>query len=177
MKNILRLSLFLLLPALLLPALPGARAAEPFKVGYLDMQRAMENCAAGQAAHKKLSDLGNKYKADIDAARSKLETAKADLDKQGLLWNEKTRRDKEEELRRMDRDYQRLLKDSEDDLKTKVNEYSESIAKELLKLAEEIGKEEGYSLILEKRAGGIIYAPSSVDLTDKLIKTYDSRKQ
>ena len=64
-----------------------------------------------------------------------------------------------------------------DDLKGKVNEYSESIAKDLLKAAEEIGKEEGYSLILEKRAGGIVYAPSSVDLTDKLIKLYDSRKQ
>ncbi len=175
MKRVVLSSLSVLAFTLYLAALPAA--AESFKIGYVDMQRAMENCSAGQQAHKKLNDLGNKYKDDLEAAKAKLEAAKAEIDKQGLLWNEKTRRDKEDEERRMERDYQRLLKDSEDDLKGKVNEYSESIAKDLIKVVEELGKNEGFSLILEKRAGGIIYAPSSIDLTDKLIKAYDAQKQ
>ncbi len=34
-------------------------------------------------------------------------------------------------------------------------------------ITQQIGKKEGYLLIMDKR--GVIYAPNSVDLTDKLI--------
>lgn len=168
---------FAAVACLLALALAATVSAAEVKVGYVNMQRALENSAAGQAAARKLSELWEKYKAEITADKEKMEQLKAEIDKQSLLWNEKTRRDKEDELRRMERDYQRMLKDVQDEIKARESEFSETISKEILKVVEEIGKADGYTVILEKKSSAILYAPPTADLTDRVIKAYDAQKQ
>ena len=40
-------------------------------------------------------------------------------------------------------------------------------------IAQQVGKKEGYLLIMDKR--GVIYAPTSVDLTDNLIRKLNAK--
>ena len=40
-----------------------------------------------------------------------------------------------------------------------------------------IAKDGGYSLILERKSMGLIYADDSVDITDQVVKAYDSSKK
>jgi Skp family chaperone for outer membrane proteins len=40
-----------------------------------------------------------------------------------------------------------------------------------------IGKKGDYFLIMERRAGGIMYYGKAVDITDEVIKAYDLTKQ
>jgi outer membrane protein len=47
------------------------------------------------------------------------------------------------------------------------------IQKDLLGLAEEMGKKEGFLLILDRKAA--IYYPTSVDVTDQLIEKYNAK--
>jgi outer membrane protein len=164
------------LTLLMAPAFPST-AAEAVKIGYVNMQRALENSAAGQQATKKLSDIWDKSKSELQKNKDRIEAFRAEIDKQSLLWNEKTKREKDDELRRMERDYNRLLKDVQDELKAKETEFSEGIGKDLLRIIEDIGKAEGYTIILEKKSSAVLYAPASIDLTDRVIKQYDSLKQ
>jgi Skp family chaperone for outer membrane proteins len=42
-------------------------------------------------------------------------------------------------------------------------------------IAEQIGKEKGYTLVLEVSQGAVVYAgPGSTDITAELIKRYDA---
>ena len=50
------------------------------------------------------------------------------------------------------------------------------ILKEVEKVIEELGKKEGYTLILEKQRSFILYAPEEIDLTEKVIKALDAEK-
>lgn len=154
-----------------------AAAQDSVKIGYVDMQKAMENSAAGQEATKKLNDTLDGYKSEIQTDKEKIEALKAEIDKQSLLWNEKTRRDKEDELRLMERDYNRMLKDVQDEMKRQESGLSEIILKEILQVIEEIGESEGYTVILEKKSSAILYAPSTINITDQVIKAYDAKKQ
>jgi len=45
--------------------------------------------------------------------------------------------------------------------------------KEVVNLVSEMGKSGGYLLIIERRTGGVLYFPKSVDVTDKLIQKYN----
>ena len=47
------------------------------------------------------------------------------------------------------------------------------IQADIVKLAQQIGKEEGYLLILTKE--NAVYYPSSIDVTDKLIQDYNAK--
>jgi outer membrane protein len=49
----------------------------------------------------------------------------------------------------------------------------EKLQKEIFALAEKIGKNEGYLLILEKTAA--IYYPTSIDMTAGLIEEYNKK--
>jgi len=49
------------------------------------------------------------------------------------------------------------------------------IQKEVQTIADEIGKKEGYLIIIEKREAGVFYAPASVDITDKVIQQYNAK--
>jgi outer membrane protein len=147
------------------------------KLGYVNMQRALENSAAGQEATRKLNEIWDEYKVRIKSEKDRLEAMKEEIDKQSLLWNEETRREKENQLRQLEKDYSRLLNDTQDEIKRKEAELSESIGKDILKIIEEIGRSEGYTIILEKKSSAILYAPSSIDLTDQVIKAYDAQIQ
>jgi outer membrane protein len=155
----------------------SAPAAETVKIGYVNMQKALENSSAGQAATKKLNELAEKYKVDLQTARDKAQALKNEIDKQAMLLNDKVRREKEDEIRRMERDLSHQVENVQAELKAKESEFSEAIARELMKIVDEIGKAEAYTVILEKRASGVLYAPVSIDLTDRVIKAYDTLKQ
>jgi outer membrane protein len=47
------------------------------------------------------------------------------------------------------------------------------IQADIVKLAQQIGKEDGYLLILTK--DNAVYYPSSIDITDKLIQNYNAK--
>jgi len=45
--------------------------------------------------------------------------------------------------------------------------------KEVFKIVNELGKKEGYLMILERKIGGVIYAPDHVDITESVINAYN----
>ena len=49
------------------------------------------------------------------------------------------------------------------------------IQKEVTALIKGIGKSEGYILITEQRTGSVLYAPETIDISDQLIRKYNSR--
>jgi len=52
---------------------------------------------------------------------------------------------------------------------------SDQIKGDVFQIVEEIGKREGYLLILERRVGGVVYAPNAIDITDRVIETYNKQ--
>ena len=86
------------------------------------------------------------------------------------------RKSKEEELEKMVRDYQRLVSDSQNEIKKKEAELTGDIIKELRGIIEKIGSEEGYTIILEGGEGQVLFAKKDIDLTDVVIKKHNELK-
>jgi len=70
-----------------------------------------------------------------------------------------------------------LLKDSNEEMRRAQDKEQKRILKELEKIIEKLGSEGNYSMILEKRAGGVLYWNKTFDLTDKVVKAYDQMKK
>ena len=164
----------LLASLVLAPAAVGAQ--ENLPVGFVDMQRALNESATGKAALERLKALMEGKQMELQKEKELIEQKKDELDKQGLLLNETTRREREDDIRRMERNHTRKFSDTKEELGREEAKYTAGIRTDLLKIIEELGKEEGYTLILEKQFSAILYAPDSIDLTDKVIKRYDAWK-
>jgi outer membrane protein len=154
----------------------AAGAEEPVKIGFVDMQKALNTSSSGKSAVEKLKGLMEAKTAELQNEKVAIDKMKDDLDKQGLLMNETARRDREAELRRLERDLSRKFNDSKEEVSQEQERLMEVIRKDLFKVTEELGREKGFTIVLERQYSGIIYATDSVDLTEEIIKRYDSWK-
>ncbi len=169
-KNIVILSMFLVMFSL-----SGLALAET-KVGYLDVTRVAEESPQYADARKSLQKELERRESDL---RAKAETLKK--------LEEKMQRDaavmSESELKRLERDIlsrQRKLKNARDEyrdeLSLRQNEERNKLLRQVSEVVREIGKSEGYDLILTE---GVAYFSKNVDLSDKVLsqleKNFKSR--
>lgn len=150
-----------------------AAAQDVVKIGFVDMQRALNDSDQGTKALESLKNLMDSKKAELQSEKEIIDQKKDELDKQGLLLNESTRREREDEIRRLERDHSRKFSDTKEELSRQEAKLTAAIRTELMKIVSEIGKDDGYTLVLEKQFSAILFAPDSIDLTDEVIKRYN----
>lgn len=167
----------LLLAILLLCTSLPVLAAGPQKIGYVDLQKALNNSEAGKVAKEKIGAKVKEYEAQIDQKQKELKKLKEDSDKQGLLLAEDTKAARERDYQQKLKDLQRFTKDIQEELQQKDTDFTKQIIEDLSKVINDFGAKEGYTMILEKTESAVIYADPSVDLTEKLIKAYDSSRK
>jgi outer membrane protein len=156
----------------------SALAAEvvTVRIGYVDLVKALNESESGKKAKTDLEFLIKTKQTTIDEKGKAIEKTKADLEKQSSVLSPDARKAKEEEMERLLRDYQRLVADSQNEVKKKEGEITGDILKDLRAIVQKIGEEEGYTLILESAEGQILYAKKEADLTEIVLKKYNESK-
>lgn len=175
MKGIVRVLLFITVTALLIntPVL----TAETIKIGYVNLQRALNESEAGKNAKKQMEALIASKQKGINDKEKEIDRLKTELDRQKTVLSAEAKKKKEDTLEREMRDYQRLLRDSQEEVQKKEMELTSEIIRELRTVVSKIGKDEGYTMILEQAEGIMLYGSPAVDLTDKVIKIINETKK
>lgn len=164
--------IFLLITAALLLAAPAFAQ----KIGYVDLQRALNQSKAGIAAKQQMTEQVQKYEAEFKTKQDDVLRMKADLEKQASLLSDTARAEREREYQRRVTELQRFQKDIQEELQLKDTEYTSRIINELFDVLQKIGAEQGYTMIIEKNEGAIVYADPAVDVTNALIEAYNAKK-
>jgi len=146
------------------------------KIGYVDLVKALNESESGKKAKADLEFLIKTKQTTIDEKGKAIEKVKADIEKQSSVLSPDARKAKEEEMERLLRDYQRLVADSQNEVKKKESELTGDILKDLRAIVQKMGENEGYTLILESAEGQILYAKKESDLTETVMKKYNESK-
>lgn len=154
----------------------AAAADAVAKVGYVDLRVALNDSEAGKKAKIELESLIKTKQTAIDEKGKSVEKLKADLEKQTSVLSPEARKTKEDEIERLLRDYQRLVQDSQNEVKKKEGELTGAILKDLRDVVEKIGQDEGYSLILENVEGIILFSRKDLDITDRVVKIFNEQR-
>ncbi len=158
--------------ALALLVFPRLAHAE-LKIAYVDLQRALEETEEGRQAKTKLKTDFEKKQKELDQRQEELKKMKGDLDKQAAILKPDALQSKQQELQQrlvsLQDTYMRLQKQ----LQEREAEETGRIFKKMSSVIAEIAKTEGVTYVLEKSTG-ILYAPPSLDLTNELIRKYNS---
>jgi outer membrane protein len=150
-----------------------ASAQERMKIGYIDVQRVIAESQSGKRAKERFQVQVKKAEADVQKERQDLERLKSDLDKKGPLLKEEERRSMEADLQKRSVILQRTMNDYQQDLRQKESEIMSDILKEVEQIVNEVGKAEKFTLIFERSQ--IIYSDQGIDITSKVIETYNTR--
>jgi outer membrane protein len=161
-------------------AFSASPAAAAEKTGFVDIREIMLSSTAGKKAAEDFKKAFEKDKAAIQEKEAELKKLKDDLDKQRPLLKEEVMKEKELAYQKKFRDYQLLVKDSNEELQARDQDLSKKMVPEILKLVQAIGEKEKYSMIVDVSAIPLAYFAKENDLTkrvtDEFNKTYKPKK-
>jgi outer membrane protein len=163
--------------ALALLLATAAGAAAQLKIGYVDLQRALNESEAGRAAKEKFKAQVDRLQVDLKKKKDQLDALKEQLEKKASVIKDEEARNLEKDYQKRLRDFERSYKDSQAELQQKDNELTVDLLKQLQVVIEDFGKENGYSMILEQSSSSVLYGSPEFDLTEQIIARYNARKR
>ena len=164
----------IMLCAMALVLVAATAWAEPASVGYVDFQRVMNESEQGKNVKIELEGFVKERGGKIDELARQRDALQAEIEKNQVALSESALRAKVDELKKIEREADRLIQESNEELVNLQREMELSILEELSDIIDELGKEGGYDIIVPIEV--VLYAREGSDLTDEVIKRYNKKK-
>jgi outer membrane protein len=152
---------------------PAAALGAEVRIAYVDMQSAMDQSKAGQEAITLLNGKGKEYKTAEEKMKKELDGLTEELRTRAAVMAPAEKNRREEALTEKRRDFEWLQNDNRKKFSRDQERYTEKIRQDLLEIIKKIGKDRGYTLVLEKNFSAVLYAPKDIDLTEEITREYD----
>lgn len=143
------------------------------KIGIIDFQRVLEISNAGKAAQEGINEQGKKMESDLRERSDEIEALESKLERESMVMDSEVRLEKQREVRIKINDIKTLQKKYIADFKKMEARIINQIQKDVFDVVDEMGQKDAYTLIMEKRAGGVVYASDAQDITDEVVKLYN----
>lgn len=150
-------------------------AAQPVRIGIVDVQQVLNQSQKGMAVKQKLDQERVARQKELDARQQEVMKLQAELEKQAPVLSEQAKREKSETIQRKTRDARRLAEDANRELEKRVREAETDITREIFGVIQEYGKDQGYTVILERNS--VVFGAPAVDVTTEIIKRYDAKQK
>ena len=150
--------------------------AADLKLGYIDMQRALNASEAGKEAKEQLATRVKKYQEEINTKQENIKKLKDELEKQGMLLSESARAAKEKDYQQRLKEFQRFTKDAQDELQGKDEEFTRKILEGMEKIIQEFGRKNGYTFIFVKNEG-MLFVDDKADVTEEVLKLLNANRK
>lgn len=161
----------------LVPLLAASVAqAGDFKAAYVDFQRALVEVDEGRAAKQRLQTKADAKKKELELEKSGLEKEAELFKKQEATMDEKARREKLDSILRRQGDLAEKVQKAQYEIAEAERKEMSAILPKFEVILGEIAARENLAMVFDKTSSGLAWAPPSLDLTNELIRTYNSRK-
>ena len=148
-------------------------SADVAKIGIVDFQKVMSTSSAGKLVQKKLQAKGNEFSQKLQDMQKEIIELEQNLKREAMVLSQEKRNEKGRDYRIKVNDFNQAKKKLQFDLKSLETKEVNKMQKSVFEIVQKIGKKEGYLLIIEKKTAGVIYHPGSIDITAKVISTYN----
>ncbi|MFH2093953.1 MAG: OmpH family outer membrane protein [Pseudomonadota bacterium] len=149
--------------------------ADVAKIGIVDYQRILDESSGGKIIEKQISDKNIEIRKQLIDEKDQIDKMTKDFQRESLVLSSEKQDEKARDIRIRQNDAIKLEKKLTLGFKQLQAELFTAFQKEVSAIVSEIGKKEGYLLILEKKQGAVIFAQDHVDITDMIIKLYNKK--
>jgi outer membrane protein len=155
----------------------STEALAQLKLGYVDMQRAVKEIGDGKKAYKKLKRIYNRYQKQIKKKENAIKKFQQQLKDTGMMLTDEAKRQKAMEMQKMVAEFQQIYVEKQRDLQTREAKIMGPILKKLGKVVGVVGQGGDYTMIFEKADSRLLWAQPALDLTNEIIRRYNTKAQ
>ena len=144
------------------------------KVAVIDVQRVVAESDPGKEAIQKLKAISDAKVQEGQALQQEMATLQEQFNKQRFTVSEQRLAEMTKELE----DKNIAIRRFEDDAKRELDEARRrelgGLEERILPIINQIGQEEGITVIFNKFQSGLVYADEEVDITDDVIRRFNT---
>ncbi len=110
---------------------------------------------------------------ELDKKQNDLKKMKDDIEKQKNVLSHGALQKRLDAYQKAFVDLQSVYVEYQRELSSKEADLTKSILSQMEDILRRIGQRDGYTLIVERNEGGVVWVPSNLDLTDEVIQIYN----
>ncbi|MBK9303217.1 MAG: OmpH family outer membrane protein [bacterium] len=167
-RTISRAAAALALACLLAPLGAAAKEAKPLAV--VDSERIVQEYGAARDAQAQYQKFLQGLEQDISDREKDLQRAAEQIESQRMLLGEDALRAKMQEFESQKADYYQFRQGLEGRAESEYKAKIQPIIDQVKLIAERIGKEQGYGIIVDAASLTTLYIDAEVDLTDEVLQ-------
>lgn len=141
------------------------------KIRFMDVFTAMREGQEGNEVTAKLDLKRQELGKELEVDGKKLEQAKAEFKSKMSTMNDSARAKKEQEIVRMNRDFESKVQSSEEEMKLVMQQVTEVLAKGVEESVTEIAKRDDLDAVFDKSTGRPVYTSGKADCTEQVIQS------
>lgn len=150
-------------------------AADDVKIGYVDLHQALEESERGQEIKEELKQEFQQRQQQLNQQQQQVMQQQQQLEQQAMMMSEEQRQQKAMELQQQMENLQETYLTLQQELAQLEAQATQELFEEMQSVANEIGQEKGFTMIIEQTDTSILYAVDGLDLTDELIQRFNAK--
>src|SRR5262249_12560168 len=144
------------------------------KIGVLNVERLVQESALGKEAFNRVKRINDQKKEEADKLSKELRDMEQKLADQGSALAD----DKRESLQKTYQEkaiaFKRFQDDANRDLEAAQKKELGELERRVFPVINQVGKEKGFTVIFNKFQSGLVYADDAVDITDDVLKQFNT---
>ncbi len=163
------------LGALALLVVGTAAQDEPIKIGVVDLDQAISSTEDGKTAREELARKQRDAEAQMAPLYERYKTLEGELESRKFVLSDESLFQKQLDLAEIRNQIENKTKEIEGQLKVDKFRIQEPLLTKLRTMNNETGRDEGFTMILQRGAACVIYTREALDITDLIIAKYNKK--
>jgi len=148
------------------------------KIGYIDSQKVLAEYKGATEIKKRYEQKVAEWKNEAEKIKKDIINLREALQTQNMLLSEEAKLRKVKEIEKKEQEYQQFIQDiwgQSGEAEALNKELMQPLLQEIDTLITGIGKEEGFSIILDASSGALVYAEDELNITDRVIEALNRK--
>ena len=148
---------------------------DPAKIGFVDVDQVLATVDRGKEAREELERKSRAAQGRLAPLVEQIEALQKELKAKQFVMSEDAVRAKQLDLVELKNRYETKAKEEEGQFKIDQQRLIGPLIEKLEAVIKEVGRENGYSMILRIDAPSLVYAREALDTTDLVIKKFNGK--
>lgn len=153
---------------------PAPSGTQNIRIGVINVERLVQESALGKEAFARVKKLNDVKKDEGEKLQKELRDMEQKLADQGSAMAD----DKREALQKSYQEkaiaFKRFQDDANRELEASQKKELGELERRVFPVINQVGKEKGFTLIFNKFQSGLVYADEAIDVTDDVLKVFNT---
>jgi outer membrane protein len=148
---------------------------EPIRIGIVDIDQAISSTDEGKAAREEFGRKQREAQAKLEPMIERYQQQEDDLKAKKFVLSDEALFQKQVEMAELKNKIDNKFSELEGQLKIEQGKMIAPLRAKLVEIIENIGKEQGFTLIIGRDTPGVMYTREALDITDQVIELFNQQ--